>query len=316
MEIQKLDNLLPKIEVKMSELGFSEKQIKQEALFAIQILRDPKNSYLQKATQESILTAIINIAAIGLTLNPVSKLAYLIPRYDKYIGGIKACLEPSYIGLTKLLTDAGNVLNIQTNLVWDGDDIDIDLSLENPIKFHKPHVLTGNKKGNIKFVYCIANLVSGKKQFEYMARNEIEDIRNKSESWMSFSNGKTKSCIWNSDESEMFRKTIIKRISKYAPKSESKSQLHLDNAINILDEDYSVSSQTMNYIDSLLNTCSLDEIEVINIEKELPSLSKHGATALIKKLKEHQLDPIESGMNYNQTDIQSKLDFKMQDAKA
>ena len=53
----------------------------KESQFAIQYFQ--KNDYLAKtalANPTSAQNAIINVAAIGITLNPASKLAYLVPR--------------------------------------------------------------------------------------------------------------------------------------------------------------------------------------------------------------------------------------------
>ena len=54
----------------------------REAQFAMQILQDP-DSYIHKvamANKSSLVAAINNVAAIGISLNPASKLAYLVPR--------------------------------------------------------------------------------------------------------------------------------------------------------------------------------------------------------------------------------------------
>ena len=54
---------------------------KREASFALQALTD--NDYLASlamGNQDSLKRAVINVAAIGLSLSPVHKLAYLVPR--------------------------------------------------------------------------------------------------------------------------------------------------------------------------------------------------------------------------------------------
>ncbi|EPS8032343.1 hypothetical protein ACVHWV_004580, partial [Escherichia coli] len=66
----------------------------KESQFAIQQFQ--KNDFLAKTAQANLPSAqnaIINVAAIGITLNPSSKLAYLVPR------GGAVCLDISYMGL-------------------------------------------------------------------------------------------------------------------------------------------------------------------------------------------------------------------------
>jgi len=76
----------------------------KECSFALQHFG--KNSYLNGSTTESKLQAVMNVAQVGLTLNPVLKLAYLVPRFSN--GKVECFLEPSYQGLVKLVTDTGS----------------------------------------------------------------------------------------------------------------------------------------------------------------------------------------------------------------
>lgn len=217
-ELQKIKiSTLEPIRPTMLDMGLSPEKFNKEAGFVAAIWNDPKNSYLRKSTKESLFSAVISIAQTGLTLNPVAKQSYLVPRGSQH--GIQAHFEPSYIGLMKLLTDAGQVRNIQTNLVYEGDDFDVSLGMETQIK-HKPYYISGKPKGNIIGVYSVANLSDGNKQFEYMGRPDIEEIRATSESYKAYKSGKTKQCMWVQYEGEMFRKTCIKRIAKHLPRSE------------------------------------------------------------------------------------------------
>jgi len=96
-----------KIEPRFIELS-DQKTFAKECSFAMQHFA--KNDYLDKATIESKLQAVLNVAQVGLTLNPVLKLAYLVPRFEN--GAVKCFLEPSYQGLVKLITDTGSAKNV------------------------------------------------------------------------------------------------------------------------------------------------------------------------------------------------------------
>src|ERR1700739_4461685 len=76
----------------------------REARFAMQIMEG--NDFLADiavSNKPSLRAAITNIAAIGISLNPANKQAYLVPR-DK-----KVCLDISYMGLLDLATNAGSI---------------------------------------------------------------------------------------------------------------------------------------------------------------------------------------------------------------
>lgn len=209
----------PKFEAVKSNLDFG-----KEAGFALQILQ--KNQFLAKTNPISIQNAIVNCALTGLTLNPVLKLAYLVPRKGECI------LDPSYMGLIKVLTDAGSVKNIYAEVVYESDHFYIQQGTS-PKLDHTPEVLgdRGRKIG----VYAVAFLHNGGYQFEFMRADQINSIKQRSEM------GKKNEGSWKSDEDEMWKKTVVKRLYKYLPKSEISeavvNALQLDNQNNGIDFD-------------------------------------------------------------------------------
>ena len=83
-----------------------------ECNYAIQQIY--KNDFTTKVAvgnPVSVQNAVRNIAAIGLTLNPALKYAYLVPR-DGQI-----CLDVSYMGLMHLAQDTGSVVWAQCKIV-------------------------------------------------------------------------------------------------------------------------------------------------------------------------------------------------------
>lgn len=308
-EIQKLTiDHMAVVKPLMLKMGFNEAKFIKEVGFVAQLWNNPKNSYLRKSTKDSLNAAVLSIAQTGLTLNPVAKQAYLIPRYGG--GEIQAHLEPSYIGLLKLLTDAGQVKNIQTNLVYEGDEFDVSLGLETQIK-HKPHYITKKPQGKIIGVYAVANILGGLHQFEYMTSKEIEDIRATSESYKAYLKKPSLPCIWNTYEGEMYRKTVIKRIAKHLPRSEQ-----FDQANELTNTDFEMSNPQLAMIESLLQTTNLMQHEKDKIENDLFSMSHSGAQQTIQYLKENQLNAIQSGNNYGPEEIKELIDDKMNDPNA
>jgi hypothetical protein len=69
-------------------------------------------------------------------------------------------------------------------------------------------------------------------------------------------------------------------------------------------------------IERLLRSSSLEETQKQKVEDSITELTYARAEKCIAYLADNQLDKIESGTNYNQSDIQSKLDKKMEDEKS
>lgn len=190
----------------------------KEQQFAIQAFQ--KNDYLAKvamANQSSAQNAIINVAAIGITLNPAAKLAYLVPRD----GGVH--LDISYMGLLHLAQVSGAIQWGQCKLVCTNDTYESNGLDSAPT--HKYNAF--GDRGAVVGGYCTVKTAQGDYLTEEMSVDEINTIMQRSQSFKS-----GKSSPWKTDWSEMARKTIVKRGSKYWPRCE-----RLDNAIHHLNTD-------------------------------------------------------------------------------
>jgi len=87
-----------------------------EAGFAMQAIQS--SDYMMKmamGNRQSVVNAVTNIAAIGISLNPAKKQAYLVPRDGK------VCLDISYIGLMDLAMATGSIRWAQAELVFTND---------------------------------------------------------------------------------------------------------------------------------------------------------------------------------------------------
>lgn len=271
----------------LEQSGLKEADFNREVSFAVQLAT--ANPYLQTCDPKSALRAILNVAQVGLTLNPVKKEAYLVPRYNSKTRLNEVCLDPSYIGLIKLATDSGIVKAINCQVIYSGDEIEIDLSNEYTISKHVPYFLTGKEKGSIIGAYSIATLRDGTKHCEIMGREEIETIRSRSEGFKAFEAGKTKSNVWVSDEGEMFRKTVIKRHTKYLPKSGDKlyKAIEISNHAGGFSE--TLSHSYWAYIDEKIRTSLLPVDEQTRLADELSDYQyKWQADKMMDYLKDNQ----------------------------
>lgn len=194
-----------------------------EYQFAVQALQN--NDYLARVADSnpaSMQNAIINIASIGISLNPALKHAYLVPRK---LNGVPAiCLDISYMGMIHLAQATGSIKFVQAQLVC-ANDTYRNLGTGNAPE----HIYqTFGDRGDVVGVYCVAKTFDDDFLVEEMSIADCHSIRNRSEAWKS---SKGPSGPWVTDEHEMIRKTVVKRASKYWPKCE-----RLSSAIQVLNE--------------------------------------------------------------------------------
>ena len=186
----------------------------KEQQFAIQAFQ--KNDYLAKvamANPSSAQNAIINVAAIGITLNPAAKLAYLVPRD----GGVH--LDISYMGLLHLAQVSGAIQWGQCKLVYANDTYESNGLDSAPT--HKYNAF--GDRGAVVGGYCTVKTAQGDYLTEEMSLAEIKQVETSS---------KAKNGPWKNWWDEMARKTIVKRASKYWPRVE-----RLDMAVHHLNTD-------------------------------------------------------------------------------
>lgn len=189
----------------------------KESQFAIQCFQ--RNDYLAKtalSNPTSAQNAIINVAAIGITLNPASKLAYLVPR-DGMV-----CLDISYMGLLHLAQSTGSIKWGQCKLVYSNDTYESNGLDTAPT--HKYNAF--GDRGDVVGGYCTVKTADGDYLTEEMSLAEIKATE---------ATSKAKNGPWKNFWEEMARKTIVKRASKYWPRAE-----RLDNAIHVINEDEGV----------------------------------------------------------------------------
>lgn len=272
----------------VAQSTLTEADFLREVSFAIQHLH--KSPYLQKADPKTVLKAVMNLAQVGLTLNPISKFAAIVPRFNSSTKQVECVLEPMYQGLCKLLTDSGAVSSIECHVAYEGDDVILDYSKAEKITKHTPYFAIGRVKGNINFVYSKAKLPDGTFHAEAMSYNDILEIRDRSESYKAFKDGKTKTCIWVSDEPEMCRKTVIKRHYKYLPKSKELDKLEkaidLDNQVNGFDE--AIDFGLLSWIETMIGQATLDSPAKEKFLNRLTKLEfKSQGYKMIDELKEY-----------------------------
>lgn len=202
--------------------------------FAIQLLKN--NDYLMSAAQNNpgaLQQALTNVAAIGLSLNPAEKLAYLIPRTvktkvngrDKY--DLRVFLEPSYMGFIRLATDSGSIEWINADVVHANDDFCDNGPGEKPT--HRYNAF--KDRGDMVGVYCCAKTKSGDYLNTIMDMNDLISIRDRSEAWK-----RNQSGPWKTDFKEMAKKTVIRNAFKTWPRTDERRMAMLAKAVHLSNE--------------------------------------------------------------------------------
>ena len=244
----------------------------KESQFAIQALQ--ANSFLHGVAaknQASLQNAIINIAQIGVSLNPASKHAYLVPRKGS------VCLDISYRGLLHIAQSSGSILWGQCKLVYKHDTY-----LNNGLDKQPTHTYSAfGDRGDIAGAYCTVKTPGGDYLTEEMSIAEIIKIRDRSDGFKS-----GKSSPWLTDFGEMARKTVVKRAEKYWPKTD-----RLDHAIHYLNTDAGeglqqeperdispCNSDQLNQILAQLNRIGRTESQLL--DKLIPSLTGRHLSSL------------------------------------
>ena len=229
----------------------------EEKQFAIQLLQG--NEYLAKCVPHTIQNAMVNVASVGLTLNPARGYAYLVPEYSKGNGGQECQLRISFKGLMKIATDSGQIDWVKADVVKQNDKFSFNGAWELPVHQMNPFGDRGDPIG----VYCVAKLSNGGQITDVMSWEEVNKIKACAKTQL----------VWNKWPEEMAKKAIIKRASKQWPNTE----LRLDTAIEMLNENEgseSIQKQekqveqkaiaTVQDINDAIHNAGLDAADVAN----------------------------------------------------
>ena len=167
-----------------------------------------QNPDLGLCTPQSFAGAMLTAAQLGLEPNTPLGQAYLIP-YNNGRTGTKECqFQVGYRGLIELAHRSGDLQSIEAHIVYENDEFEYELGLD-PVLKHKPAM---ENRGNIEWVYAVYKLKSGGFGFEVMSVEDINKHRDK------YSQAARRGFSpWNDTWEEMAKKTVIKRVLKYAP---------------------------------------------------------------------------------------------------
>lgn len=165
------------------------------------------NPKLQNCDPMSFIAAMMQSAQLGLEPNTLLGQAYLIPYKVK--GMEKVQFQIGYKGLLELAHRSGKLKTLYAHEVRENDEFDIDYGLEQKLT-HKP-LLKGDR-GEVIGYYAVYHLEPNGYSFVFMTYDEILNHGKKYSK--SFEGG-----VWEKEFDSMAKKTVIKKLLKYAPLS-------------------------------------------------------------------------------------------------
>lgn len=225
----------------------------RECLFARQqILKNDFTLKIAGQNPNSLQAAILNVASIGVSLNPASSHAYLVPRDGRI------CLDISFRGLVYLATDSGAIRWAKAELVREADTFKWCGPTSSPI--HEADVFKTDR-GEVIGGYVIAGLPDGTEMVEIMTIAEINKVRDTSKSYQKSSGP------WVDWPDEMAKKTLIKRAYKSWPQTPGRRRL--DSAVEALHDSegmrYTLEQQAA-FLEAIKNE---DALGILMMRREL-----------------------------------------------
>ena len=206
------------------------------------------NPQLGACTPQSFLGAMMNAAQLGLEPNTPLGQAYILPYRNK--GVLEAQFQIGYKGLIDLAYRSGEVEVIQSHVVYENDEFECEYGLE-PKLSHKP---AAENRGEPIKVYAVFKTKSGGYGFEVMS---MDDVRKHAEKYSkSYS---TSFSPWKTNFEEMAKKTVLKRVLKYAPLK--------SDFVRAITEDESVKTSISPDMYDVSNDAVFAEYEVVEGEE-------------------------------------------------
>ena len=164
------------------------------------------NPKLASCTPQSFLGAMMSAAQLGLEPNTPLGQAYLIP--FKNHGRDEVQFQIGYKGIIDLAWRSGEIADIQAHVVCANDEFEFEYGLDPKLK-HKP---ARENPGEAIAVYAMFRTKNGGYGFEVMS---MDDVRRHAEKYSQAY--KSAYSPWKTSFEEMAKKTVLKRVLKYAP---------------------------------------------------------------------------------------------------
>lgn len=209
------------------------------------------NPKLGECSPRSFLAAMMAAAQLGLEPNTPLGQAYLLPYNNK--GNMEVQFQLGYKGLIDLAYRSGEVEIVQAHIVYANDTFEYQYGLDPKLV----HIPADSDRGDPVKVYAMFRTKSGGSGFDVMS---MDDVRAHAAKYSkAYGTGFSP---WKTNFEEMAKKTVLKKVLKYAPlKSEFVRAASQDATVKteISEEMYSVPDTQVYEADYTDNTQEVNE---------------------------------------------------------
>lgn len=156
----------------------------------------------------TFIGAMMTAAQLGLEPNTPLGQAYLIPFWNGKSRRLECQFQLGYKGMIDLAYRSGQISSIQAHVVYENDTFEYSFGLE-PVLKHTPAM---KDRGEPVAVYAVFKTKDDGFGYEVMSWADVMAHAQKFSK--SFDNGP-----WQTNTEEMAKKTVLKKVLKYAPLS-------------------------------------------------------------------------------------------------
>ncbi len=212
---------------------------------------------LANCEPRSFMGAMLQAAQLGVEPNTPLGQAYLIPYRNNRKGTVDCQFQLGAKGLITLAQRSGEFESIEARVVYENDTFEFEYGMESKL-VHKPVL---KDRGEAIAYYAVYHLKNGGFNFEVMSKEDVIAHRNRY--------SKAKNSPWDTAFDEMAKKTVLKKLLKYAPISvEFMRSVATDETVktfNADDIDIIDAPNEMEYDDADVEVV---EAEEVSAEKE------------------------------------------------
>ena len=180
------------------------KHLTPERFIRVAVTAMNRTQKLRDCDQGSFFNALLTLSQLGL--EPDGRNAHLIPFENRKRGIVECQLIVDYKGLVDLAMRSGQVSYIHADSVCENDVFEYDKGQlkQHKIDFRQP-------RGAAYAFYALCRFKDGSEKVEVMTMDEVKAIQARSRAGQSGP--------WISDFTEMGKKTVFRRLSKWLPLS-------------------------------------------------------------------------------------------------
>lgn len=195
------------------------KVITPERFTRIALTALSSNPKLSECSRNSFLGALMQAAQLGVEPNTPLGQAYLIPFHNNNKKVMECQFQLGYKGMIDLCYRSGEIASVQAHVVYENDKFEYELGLEPKLS----HIPAADNRGKPIYVYATFRLKNGGYGFEVMSMSDAKEHGKRYSK--TYGSGP-----WQTNFEEMAKKTVLKKVLKYAPLRSD--FLMYDNTVN------------------------------------------------------------------------------------